>query len=60
MGGFFGIILGFILLHTKVLPNGNRVPVYTKSDRAHGQFIRLIGFAVFTYLIARMLWLSYM
>lgn len=42
--GFLGMVLGFLIVTLKkTLPSGERVYVYTKSDRRHGIFIVLLG-----------------
>lgn len=52
IGGFGGFVMGRLLSATKVLPNGQRVPVYTKSDYAHGRVIMVIGGLLFvTYIL---------
>jgi hypothetical protein len=45
-GGFFGIIIGWLLRANKLLPNGQKVPVYREGDRRHGQRIMWIGIIV--------------
>ncbi len=43
-GGLFGILIGWhISSHKKTLPNGDRVYSYSLSDRAHGQYIFILG-----------------
>ena len=55
IGGFGGFVMGRLLSATKVLPNGQRVPVYTKSDYAHGRVIMVIGGLLFvTYILIAM------
>lgn len=52
VGGFGGFVMGRLLSSTKVLPNGQRVPVYAKSDYAHGRVIMVIGGLLFvTYIL---------
>jgi hypothetical protein len=52
IGGFGGFVMGWLLSATKVLPNGQRVPVYTKSDYAQGRVIMVIGGLLFvTYIL---------
>lgn len=47
LGGFFGIITGYVISSSKkTLPNGQVVHTYTASDRAHGRIILIIGLAV--------------
>jgi hypothetical protein len=55
IGGFGGFVMGRLLSATKILPNGQRVPVYTKSDYAHGRVIMVIGGLLFvTYILIAM------
>ena len=55
IGGFGGFVMGRLLSATKVLPNGQRVPVYTKSDYAHGRVLMVIGGLLFvTYILIAM------
>ena len=51
IGGFGGFVMGRLLSATKVLPNGQRVPVYTKSDYTHGRVIMVIGGLLFVSYI---------
>ncbi|MXN92436.1 hypothetical protein GR160_14500 [Flavobacterium sp. Sd200] len=47
LGGFLGIITGYVLLTVKkTLPNGERVYTYAAADRAHGRIILILGIAV--------------
>lgn len=47
LGGFFGIITGYVLLTSrKTLPNVVSVPTYSEADRAHGKLMMVLGFAV--------------
>lgn len=51
-GGFVGFIIGWFLSTSKVLPNGNRVPIYKSTDRVHGRIIMTMGAALFvTYIL---------
>jgi len=44
LGGFLGILIGWLLWSQhKILPNGQRVPIYSKDDRTHGKIIFGIG-----------------
>jgi hypothetical protein len=55
IGGFGGFVMGRLLSGTKILPNGQRVTVYTKSDQAHGRVIMVIGGLLFvTYILISM------
>jgi hypothetical protein len=52
IGGFGGFVMGRLLSATKILPNGQRVTVYTKSDHAHGRVIMIMGGLLFvTYIL---------
>ena len=42
-----GIIIGCNLLSKKVLPNGEKVRVYTDKDRMHGKIILAISIIIF-------------
>ena len=47
LGGLLGIIIGYYLWTSKkTLPNGQKVPSYTESDRKHGKYIFYIGLIV--------------
>jgi hypothetical protein len=47
LGGFFGIITGYVLLTArKTLPNGVSVPTYSEGNRAHGKLMMVLGFAI--------------
>jgi hypothetical protein len=47
LGGFFGIITGYVLYTAKkTLPNGQVVPTYSETDRAQGKIILVLGIAV--------------
>ena len=51
-GGFVGFIIGWFLSASKVLPNGDRVPIYKSTDRVHGRIIMTMGAALFvTYIL---------
>lgn len=55
VSGFGGFVMGRLLSATKILPNGQRVTVYTKSDHAHGRVIMVIGGLLFvTYILISM------
>jgi hypothetical protein len=60
LGGFFGMLFGWLLCTTKTLPDGQRVPMYTLEDRRHGQRMILIGFIVFAFLMGRALIQSFL
>jgi hypothetical protein len=55
LGGFFGMLFGWLLCAGKILPNGEKVPVYTDADRRHGQRIMLIGLIFFLLFMGNML-----
>jgi len=43
-GGFLGLIIGWLLsTNKKVLPNGDKVYIYSEGDRKHGKNILYIG-----------------
>ena len=47
LGGILGIIMGYaIWTNKKTLPNGNRVPVYSKADQRHGRIMFFMGVIV--------------
>ncbi|MAO46046.1 MAG: hypothetical protein CL823_02740, partial [Crocinitomicaceae bacterium] len=47
LGGVLGIIMGYaIWTNKKTLPNGNRVPVYSKTDQRHGRIMFFMGVIV--------------
>ncbi len=51
-GGVLGILIGWHLMSfKKVLPNGERVYVYTKADRQHGNSIVVLGIVCLIALI---------
>jgi hypothetical protein len=51
-GGVLGILIGWHLMNfKKVLPNGERVYVYTKTARKHGSVIVVLGIVCFCTLI---------
>lgn len=55
VGGFVGFIIGWFLAATKVLPNGERVPIYKPTDRIHGRIIMTMGAILFvTYILIAM------
>jgi hypothetical protein len=55
VGGFVGFIIGWFLSATKVLPNGERVPIYKPTDRVHGRIIMTMGAILFmTYILIGM------
>ena len=60
LGGFFGMLFGWLLHNTKTLPDGQRVPFYTREDRKHGQRMILIGLIVFTLLMCMALLQSFL
>lgn len=44
LGGFFGIITGYVLwTSSKTLPNGDIVPTYSPGDRLQGKMIFVLG-----------------
>lgn len=52
LGGLFGITTGYVLMTSqKTLPDGTRVPTYTKDDRAHGKIILILGIIVLAFLV---------
>jgi len=52
LGGLFGITTGYVLMTSqKTLPDGTRVPTYTKDDRVHGRFILILGVIVLVALV---------
>lgn len=57
LGGFFGIIIGYVLMTSKKnLPNGQRVYSYNINDRQQGKMIFYIGLALLPfYMILRIL-----
>ena len=47
LGGFFGIVIGYMLwTQKKTLPNGNKVYSHKESDRKHGRRIVIIGVTI--------------
>lgn len=55
LGGFFGVITGYVLYSAKkTLPDGSVVPTYAPSDRANGKIILLLSIAVL--LFEALLW----
>ena len=53
LGGFFGIITGYVLYSAKkTLPNGAVVHTYTPSDRSNGRIILLFGIVVLLLVVA--------
>ena len=59
-GGFFGIIIGYVIWSSKkTLPNGSVVHTYTKEDRAHGRIILIIGSIVLPFAVMFRLLLQY-
>ena len=61
LGGFFGIIIGYVLWSSrKTLPNGQIVHSYSREDRAHGRVIFLIGIVVLPLAIFIRVILSYL
>lgn len=59
ISGFGGFVMGRLLIATKVLPDGTRVPVYKKPDQVQGRIIMTIGIAIFLMVIVRALWHSH-
>jgi hypothetical protein len=58
LGGFFALIIGYILHTTKkTLPDGQRVYAFSEEDRKHGFWIFSIGAVVFIGLILKWLFL---
>ncbi|MFY7739373.1 MAG: hypothetical protein ACOVQC_02545 [Flavobacterium sp.] len=57
LGGFLGIIIGYVLMTSKKnLPNGQRVYSYTTDDRQQGKMIFYIGLVMLPfYIILRIL-----
>ncbi|GAA4072242.1 hypothetical protein GCM10022389_16930 [Flavobacterium cheonanense] len=57
LGGFFGIIIGYVLMRSKKnLPNGQRVYSYNTNDRQQGKMIFYIGIILLPiYIILRIL-----
>ena len=56
LGGILGIITGYaIWTNKKTLPNGKRVPVYSKANQTHGKIIFIIGVSVFIISIISLL-----
>lgn len=52
IGGLLGIITGYVLWSSKkTLPNGQVVPTYSQSDRAHGKLILILGIVMVPILI---------
>lgn len=52
LGGLLGIITGYVLWSSrKTLPNGQVVPTYSPSDRAHGKTILILGVVMIPILI---------
>ncbi|VXC29793.1 conserved hypothetical protein [Flavobacterium sp. 9AF] len=52
LGGFLGYVIGYILLtQKKTLPNGERIYVYSESDRKHGKNILYLGTSFFVLSI---------
>lgn len=51
VGGFGGFVMGRLLSASKVLPNGQRVSVYTRLAYAHGRVIMVIGGVLFTIYV---------
>ncbi len=52
LGGFFGIVIGYMLwTQKKTLPNGTKVYSFKKSDRVHGQQITILSILTFIFYI---------
>jgi len=48
LGGLLGLAIGWILwTMKKTLPNGERIYVYSESDRRHGKIMFMIGIIIF-------------
>lgn len=53
LGGLVGIMIGWHLYNAKkVLPNGERIPVYAQKDRNHGFRIFVVGIIVLMIVMA--------
>ncbi|MNE80520.1 hypothetical protein D3C80_1770970 [compost metagenome] len=53
LGGLVGIMIGWHLYNAKkVLPNGERIPVYAQTDRNHGFRIFVVGIIVLLIALA--------
>ncbi|MBT33861.1 MAG: hypothetical protein CMO01_29715 [Thalassobius sp.] len=53
LGGLIGVFIGWHLsTFKKTLPNGERVHVYSESDRKHGKNILILGIIFFALYIA--------
>lgn len=57
LGGFLGIIIGYLLMSSKkTLPNGQKVYSYSGNDRSHGKMIFYIALILLPfYIIIRIL-----
>lgn len=55
LGGFFGIIIGYLLMTSKkTLPNGEQVYSYCKEDRVQGKMIFYLGIILLPiYIVLR-------
>ena len=52
IGGFAGIIIGFILTGSKkTLPDGSSQHMYNNEDRKHGKLILAIGFGILAFIL---------
>ncbi len=48
LGGFLGVTIGWIIwTMKKTLPNGEKIYVYSESDRKHGKIMLIIGIIIF-------------
>lgn len=53
LGGLIGVIMGaYIISRKKVLPNGEKIPAYSESDRKHGTRILVIAIVMMIVGIA--------
>lgn len=53
LGGLIGIMIGWHLYNAKkVLPNGERIPVYAQTDRNQGFYIFVVGLIVLVIAVA--------
>ena len=59
LGGLLGVFIGWHLAtFKKTLPNGERVHVYSESDRKHGKYILIIG-SIFLAIHFALYWVDY-
>ena len=60
LGGFLGIIIGYVLMTSKKnLPNGQRVYSYSTDDRMQGKMIFYIGLVMSPFYIILRILLAY-